>query len=126
MSWLQKIMATCSSLIAPQIQRAAAEQQKADRLANSLTLYSLNSCSYSRKVQRHLHHLNVNITVKNLKRCHIYQKELLAGGGRAQVPCLRIENAQGSKWLYESDDIMRYLDKKFMPKDALATIEQAH
>ena len=36
--------------------------------------------------------------------------ELVAGGGRATVPCLRIENADGSyQWMYESRDIMAYL-----------------
>lgn len=126
MSWLQNILASCSALLAPKVERTAAQQQKAERLANSLTLYTLNSCPYSAKVTRHLNQLNIDVTVKNLKRCHIYQKELLAGGGRAQVPCLRIESSQGCKWMYESDDILRYLDKKFLPKGHMAALEQAH
>jgi glutathione S-transferase len=36
--------------------------------------------------------------------------ELIAGGGKDQVPCLRIENEDGEvRWLYESIDIVRYL-----------------
>jgi len=126
MSWFQNILASCTAFLAPKVERTAAQQQKVDRLANSLTLYTLNSCPYSAKVTRHLNQLNVNVTVKNLKRCHIYQKELLAGGGRAQVPCLRIESSQGCKWMYESDDILQYLDKKFLPKGQHASLEQAH
>jgi len=35
---------------------------------------------------------------------------LMQGGGKTQVPCLRIESADGAvEWMYESDDIIRYL-----------------
>jgi len=34
----------------------------------------------------------------------------MQGGGKTQVPCLRIEQAGGEvEWMYESDDIIRYL-----------------
>lgn len=37
-------------------------------------------------------------------------RELLVGGGRATVPCLRIEDDGGAvRWLYESEDIIEYL-----------------
>ena len=36
--------------------------------------------------------------------------ELVRGGGKTQVPCLRIETVDGQvEWMYESDDIIRYL-----------------
>lgn len=36
--------------------------------------------------------------------------DLVAGGGKGQVPCLRIETDGGEvRWLYESIDIIRYL-----------------
>jgi len=36
--------------------------------------------------------------------------DLIAGGGKSQVPCLRIETENGDvRWLYESIDIVRYL-----------------
>ena len=38
-------------------------------------------------------------------------KELVTGGGRAMVPCLRIERDEGQiEWMYESLDIMRFID----------------
>ena len=38
-------------------------------------------------------------------------KALVTGGGRATVPCLRIERDDGQvEWLYESLDIMRFID----------------
>tara|TARA_X000000950_G_scaffold6333_1_gene6846 strand:- start:16068 stop:16229 length:162 start_codon:yes stop_codon:yes gene_type:complete len=36
-------------------------------------------------------------------------RELLQGGGRTTVPCLRIEREDGVEWMFESADIMRYL-----------------
>ena len=39
--------------------------------------------------------------------------ELVAGGGKSQVPCLRIEDAAGqARWMYESADIIAYLRTK--------------
>jgi glutathione S-transferase len=40
-----------------------------------------------------------------------FNKELIQKGGKKQVPCLKIiENGQES-WLYESGDIIKYLNK---------------
>ena len=39
-----------------------------------------------------------------------YELELTSGGGEKQVPCLRIDDADGtSKWMYEAQDIVDYL-----------------
>jgi glutaredoxin 2 len=39
--------------------------------------------------------------------------DLIAGGGKNQVPCLRIESENGHvQWMYESIDIIRYLKSK--------------
>jgi glutaredoxin 2 len=36
--------------------------------------------------------------------------DLISGGGKGQVPCLRIESENGGvEWMYESIDIIRYL-----------------
>ena len=36
--------------------------------------------------------------------------DLMNGGGKTQVPCLRIESPEGDvQWMYESDDIIAYL-----------------
>jgi len=35
---------------------------------------------------------------------------LIAGGGKSQVPCLRIEDDKGEvRWMYESLEIIKYL-----------------
>ena len=41
--------------------------------------------------------------------------DLIAGGGKSQVPCLRIETGSGDvRWLYESIDIVRYLKTRLV------------
>ena len=57
----------------------------------------------------------VNIETRDVKRNPIAREELLAGGGELQVPCLRIEEGDGGcRWMYESDDIIRYLEGRFV------------
>lgn len=122
MSWYQALLGKCSRWLTafskplPPVQRSAAEQSSVEMEASYLTLYEMKSCSCCAKVRRHVRWLNIPLPSKDLKRSYIYQKELLAGGGRAQVPCLKIEKPTGIKWLYESDDIILYLDRRFAPK----------
>jgi len=40
--------------------------------------------------------------------------ELLAGGGRLKVPCLRVVDAAGGEsWMYKSKDITDYFEGRF-------------
>ena len=42
------------------------------------------------------------------------REELLAGGGTIKVPCLRItDDAGDTSWMYESSDIIAYLQGRF-------------
>ncbi len=42
-----------------------------------------------------------------------HSKALMQGGGKTQVPCLRIQNQAGEvEWMYESDDIIAYLKRQ--------------
>lgn len=39
-------------------------------------------------------------------------RDLVQGGGRQTVPCLRIEREGGNvEWMYESADIIRFIDE---------------
>jgi len=42
-----------------------------------------------------------------------YRTELESSGGKIQVPCLQISQDGEVSWLYESNDIIGYLDKHF-------------
>jgi len=39
--------------------------------------------------------------------------ELLNGGGQIKVPCLRIDQNGETIWMYESNDIIKYLEQRF-------------
>ena len=56
---------------------------------------------------------SINIELRDIMNDERARQELLQGGGKAVVPCLRIKNGDSVDWLYESMDIIRYLDERF-------------
>ena len=53
--------------------------------------------------------MGIKIPLRNIKMRPSNKEELVAGGGKKQVPCLRIESADGDvRWMYESSDIIEY------------------
>jgi glutathione S-transferase len=58
--------------------------------------------------------LNLKIELRDAKRDPVFTQELVQGGGKLKVPCLRIPGEDGSvRWLYESGDIVQYLEQRF-------------
>ena len=54
--------------------------------------------------------LNLEIPLMEIMYHPDNRADLVAGGGKSQVPCLRIEGENGEvRWMYESADIVRYL-----------------
>ena len=54
--------------------------------------------------------MRLDIPLRNIHKNAEYKQQLEEGGGKVQVPCLRIEKeGEGVSWMYESDDIIRYL-----------------
>lgn len=75
-------------------------------------LYYYDSCPYCAFTRQSINELGQakNIELRNIQLQPEYRTELIKNGGKAQVPCLRIDNVNGeSEWLYESDDIIKYL-----------------
>ncbi len=97
----------------PQIQRSPEQQKKTDEQLNDLSLYQLYACPFCVKTRRVMFRLNLNIETKNVNPGSLYRDELMEGGGQIMVPCLRIKNETEDKWMYESSDIIDYLEKKF-------------
>lgn len=93
------------------ISRPATEQQALDKATENLALYQFKTCPFCIKVRRHIKRLSLNIELRDARHNQVYRQELESGGGRIKVPCLRIAG-QGSdpRWLYESDQIIQYLD----------------
>ncbi len=73
-------------------------------------LYHYESCPYCAKTRRAINDISIDVELRNIQLNHQYQIELLQGGHKTQVPCLRIDSLNGTtQWLYESDDIIQYL-----------------
>lgn len=53
--------------------------------------------------------MGITVECKNINTNPKDRAELIKGGGKNQVPCLRIENNQETQWLYESNNIINYL-----------------
>jgi glutathione S-transferase len=55
--------------------------------------------------------MRLRVPLMNIHRHTKYKHQLEEGGGKVQVPCLRIEKDGDVTWLYESDDIIQYLQQ---------------
>lgn len=64
-------------------------------------------------MRRSAHKLNLPLEYRDARNDERHRRELEEGGGTIQVPCLRIDRDDGTEWMYESDDIIEYLEKKF-------------
>lgn len=79
-----------------------------------LALYSNNGCPFCHRVLRAMDDLPLTLEVRHTTQPQ-HRQELIQGGGRATVPCLRIEQDGQVKWLYESLDIIAYLHQHCQP-----------
>ena len=97
----------------PKLKRTADEQKVVADEIKSLSLYQFKLCPFCIKVRRKMHKLNLPIETKDAKNDPIARELLLKQGGKIKVPCLRIEENGDIQWLYESNDINRYLTERF-------------
>jgi glutaredoxin len=96
------------------IKRSEADQSRINGEIRKLKLYQFKACPFCVKVRRAMKRLNLEIETREAKHEGTNRAELIAGGGKAQVPCLRIESDDGSvQWMYESKTIIEYLQKQF-------------
>ena len=105
------------------VRRPADAQAAIDEQTHSLTLYQYKACPFCVKVRRAMKRQSLNIQTRDAKRSDSAKQELLAGGGLLKVPCLRIEDSGDVCWMYDSKDIIEYLENKFItanPKVATA------
>ena len=80
------------------------------------TLYHFDSCPFCVRVRRFLSDQHIEMPMKDVLRDPEAYRELIAGGGDAQVPCLRIQRGDEVRWLYESLDIIDYLRRARAPE----------
>jgi len=101
------------------IKRSAEIQAKIDQKTSKFSLYQFAACPLCVKVRRAMKRQSLNIQTRDAKRCEKSRAELLEGGGKIKVPCLRIEDQTGNvQWLYESSDIINYLQAEISSQTA--------
>ena len=113
---LGKIILLFNWIFTPKsIYRNPEQQALIDGQTVYLTLYQYEACPFCVKVRRAMKRQGLNIEVRDVKRNGTAREELLAGGGDLKVPCLRIgEGERGFQWMYESRDIIGYLEGRFL------------
>lgn len=108
-----KLILFISALTLPSKEKRSEENKKQikEKLA-SLSLYQFEACPFCVKVRRAMYKLDLDIELINSKE-EPGKSELLEQGGRLMVPCLRIQDDEGETWMYESGDIISYLEQEF-------------
>jgi glutaredoxin len=94
--------------------RDPAAQLQVDTSTRQLVLYQFKMCPFCVKARRAIKRLSLNIETRDAMREESSREELLAGGGKIKVPCLKITDTAGNTtWMYESTDIVAYLQQRF-------------
>lgn len=95
------------------VERNPDEQQKIDAITANMALYQFRTCPFCIKVRRSIKRQSLNIKMMDAQHNQQHREELLKGGGKIKVPCLKIVDETGNtRWLYESNDIIQYLQEK--------------
>ena len=96
------------------VERSSEEQEKMDQRTKNLSLYQFNSCPFCIKVRRQIKRQSLNISLLDAQYNQQHREELLNGGGEIKVPCLKLVTDTGEvSWMYESNDIIQYLQDNF-------------
>ncbi len=88
-------------------------QRDVDAAVQPMALYQYFACPFCIKTRRAIHRLNLPIALRDAQNNPEHRAALATDGGKIQVPCLRIDEPSGTRWLYESSDIIAYLEKRF-------------
>ena len=96
------------------VQRSVEAQKEIDAQTENMVLYQFNQCPFCVKTRRQIRRLALNIEKRDARNDARWNQELIADGGKYQVPCLKITDNDGSvEWMYESSEINQFLNEKF-------------
>ncbi|MGO1296399.1 MAG: glutathione S-transferase N-terminal domain-containing protein [Vibrio sp.] len=93
--------------------RPPEKQEVINQELTNISLYQFTACPFCIKTRRAMYKLNLPIEKRNAQPGSIHRRELLEGGGKVKVPCLRIEENGNVEWMYESSEIINYLEQRF-------------
>lgn len=110
--FLGRIILLLNFVFSPRsVKRAPEAQAQIDGRTEHMSLYQFEACPFCVKVRRSMKRNALNIELRDARNDDLHRENLLQGGGRVKVPCLRIDKADGStEWMYESSEIIRYLE----------------
>ncbi|USD43739.1 glutathione S-transferase N-terminal domain-containing protein [Vibrio sp. SCSIO 43135] len=112
--FLGRIILLLNFVFSPKgVKRSQEAQKDVDQKAATMALYQFEACPFCVKVRRAMKRQSVKIELRDAKNDTTHRSELEAGGGRVKVPCLRIEKDGQVEWMYESSDIVAYLEQEF-------------
>jgi len=112
------LMAFISYLTSPRkIKRDVDEQREINKQVESMSMYQYFACPFCIKTRRTVHRLNIPLEYRDAQiRGGEHRNALEQEGGALKVPCLRIDHGdESSTWLYESSEIVAYLNQQFDP-----------
>ena len=95
------------------VKRNDEEQTRVDQETKILKLYQFYACPFCVKTRRAIKRLNLKVETRDAQTAGQFRKELEISGGKIKVPCLKLEGAGEATWIYESNDIIKYLDERF-------------
>lgn len=99
------------------LSRSEAQQAEVNAACQQLALYQFKACPFCIKVRKEIARLGLNIEKRDAQHNDTFRNELQQQGGKVKVPCLRISpdatEAGQVQWLYESSEIIRYLQQRF-------------
>lgn len=94
------------------VQRSPADQSRVQSAMKGLSLYQFRACPFCIKTRRAIHSLGVDIELRDINKDIKHREALQQGAGQVKVPCLRIEDNNGVRWMYESNEIITYLNQR--------------
>jgi len=95
------------------MERTETAQASVDEAVKSLSLYQFHACPFCVKTRRAMRRLNLSVDLRDAQHDDIHRQALHSEGGAIKVPCLRVKQDSETKWMYESSEIIRYLDARF-------------
>ena len=86
------------------------------KLSEQYQLFKSDTCGFCFRVRAYVEQLGMELPLRDVHTDAEAFRELLQGGGKTTVPCLRIERSTDAgtqiEWMYESLDIMQYLGER--------------
>lgn len=75
-------------------------------------LYYYDSCPFCQRVLASLPKVKVDVEKRNVMQNRSFSEQQRKATGRTTVPCLLIENEGKETWMFESADIIRFLQSQ--------------